>query len=205
MPLEKVRYTNIMESAVIGVLELASIAVGIKVLDSMVKAAPVEILKAGSVCPGKFIAVITGSVAAVEMSLLRGREAGQGFLRDELFISNLHRQIIPAIRGYQKLPRWNALGILESFSATAGIEAGDAAAKQADVWIAEIRLATGMGGKSTVKMIGPIEAVEAAMAAAAAAIKAKGLLCQEVIVPNPHPDIRPFLCETGREDTKLWK
>ena len=129
-----------MESAVIGVLELASIAVGIKVLDSMVKAAPVEILKAGSVCPGKFIAVITGSVAAVEMSLLRGREAGQGFLIDELFISNLHRQIIPAIRGYQKLPRWNALGILESFSATAGIEAGDAAAKQADVWIAEIRL-----------------------------------------------------------------
>ena len=87
-----------MEPAVIGVLELASIAVGIRVLDSMLKAAPVEIVAARSICPGKYVAVITGGVAAVEMSLARGRDAGQGFLVDELFISNLHRQIIPAIR-----------------------------------------------------------------------------------------------------------
>jgi microcompartment protein CcmL/EutN len=194
-----------MESAVIGVLELASIAVGIRVLDSMVKAAPVKILEARSVCPGKYLAVITGSVAEVEISLARGKEAGQGCLVDELFISNLDPQIIPAIKGRRELPHWNALGILESFSAAASIEAGDAAAKEAEVWIAEIRLATGLGGKSTLKMIGPIEAVEAAMAAAGARIRAKGLLCQEVIIPNPHPDIRPFLRECGREDTLLWK
>jgi len=23
-------------------------------------------------------------------------------------------------------------------------------------------------------------------------IRGKGLLCQEVVIPNPHPDIRPF-------------
>lgn len=194
-----------MEPGVIGVLELTSIAVGVAVLDSMVKAAPVEILEAGSVCPGKYVAVITGSVAAVEMSLARGKETGQGCLIDELFISNLNHQVIPAIRAAQEPPRWDALGILESFSAVASIEAGDAAAKEAEVWIAEIRLATGLGGKSTLKMIGSIQAVEAAMSAAAARIKAKGLLCREVIIPNPHPDIRPFLCESGREGNKLWK
>lgn len=194
-----------MEHSVIGVLELASIAVGIKVLDSMLKAAPVEILEARSVCPGKYLTVITGGVAAVEMSLARGKEAGEGFLVDQLFISNLHRQIIPAIRKPQEPKLWDALGILESFSATASIEAGDAAAKEAAAWIAEIRLAVGLGGKSTLKMIGGIETVEAAMAAASGRVRAKGMLCQEVIVPNPHPDIRPFLCEFGREETLLWK
>jgi hypothetical protein len=30
------------------------------------------------------------------------------------------------------------------------------------------------------------------MKAAVSYIKGKGLLCQEVVIPKPHPDIKPF-------------
>ena len=41
-------------------------------------------------------------------------------------------------------------------------------------------------------MIGNIEEVEAAVKAAVKIIGGKGLLCKEVIIPNPHPQIKPY-------------
>ena len=62
----------------------------------------------------------------------------------------------------------------------------------ANVLISEVRLAVGMGGKSYIKMIGNIHEVEAAVKAAVKVIGDKGLLCKEVIIPNPHPEIKPY-------------
>ena len=47
-----------------------------------------------------------------------------------------------------------ALGILEFFSVTGAIIAADAAAKAANVSLIEIRLGTGIGGKSFVTLQG---------------------------------------------------
>ena len=88
---------------------------------------------------------------------------------------------------------WDALGVIESFSATAGIEAADIAAKRADIQLLEIKTASGIGGKSYVKLMGAVEAVEAAMQAGVQQIKEKGLLCSEVIIAQPHPDIKEFI------------
>jgi len=181
-----------MEITVLGVLEFSSIAIGIQAMDSMVKAAPVRIIEAKTICPGKFVVLVAGDVASVEASLTAGKARKEPFLIDELFIPNLHRHIIPAITGSVECEAWDAAGVIEAFSVTASIEAGDLAAKAAPVIITELRLATGMGGKSYVKMMGSIDEVEAAMAAGVGFIKGKGLLCQEVIIPSPHPDIKPF-------------
>jgi microcompartment protein CcmL/EutN len=177
---------------VLGVLEFSSIAVGIQAMDAMVKAAPVRIIEAKTICPGKFVVLVAGEVAEVDASLSSGKRGREGHLIDELFIPNLHRLIIPAISGSVECSSWDAVGVIECFSVVASIEAGDIAAKAADVLITEVRLATGMGGKSYVKMMGPIDAVEASMRAGVEHVKGKGLLCQEVIIPKPHPDIRPF-------------
>jgi len=177
---------------VIGVLEFSSIAVGIRAMDAMVKAAPVELLEARTVCPGKFIVLVSGEVAAVDACLSAGKRDGEGCLIDELFIPNLNEQVIPAILGTAECELWDAAGVIECFSVAASIEAGDIAAKTAEVRIPEIRLADGLGGKSYVKMIGPVDAVEAAMRAAVGYVRAKGLLCREVIIPRPHPAIKPF-------------
>jgi len=84
------------------------------------------------------------------------------------------------------------VAVVESFSVVASIEAADIAAKTANVLINEIRLAVGMGGKSYIKMIGNIHEVEAAVKAAVMVIGDKGLLCKEVIIPSPHPEIKPY-------------
>jgi len=181
-----------MDHPVLGVLELNSLAVGVQVMDAMVKMAPVVILDAKIINPGKMVILIRGDVASVAASLAAGRSSGSGHVVDELFLPNLHESVLPALRGAVAVDQWDAVGIIESFSATAGIEAGDAAAKAAEVLITEIRLDPEMGGKSTVKMVGVIDAVEAAMKAGMDLVKGKGLLCRGITIPRPDPGIRPF-------------
>lgn len=181
-----------MELKVLGVLEFNSIATGFSSLDAMVKAASVKIIDAKPVCPGKFIIIIAGEVADVDAALTAGKKAGGGKIVDELFLPQLDEQIIPAITGAAPCDRWDAIGVVEALSVTASIEAGDVAAKVADIQIPEIRLAVGLGGKSYVKMIGDISDIEISMNAAVETIKKKGLLCSQVILPNPDPALRDF-------------
>lgn len=181
-----------MDVTVLGVLELSSIAAGIETMDRMVKAAPVRIVEAKTVCPGKYVITVTGDVASVDAALSAGRKTAEGYIVDELFIPNLHKGVLPAINNEVDCAIWDAIGVIECFSVVASIEAGDIAVKTAGVLLTEIRLGTGIAGKSYVKMIGDIHDVEAAMMRASAHIRAKGLLCKDVIVPHPHTDIRPF-------------
>ena len=190
---------------VIGVQEYSSIAAGVQALDAMVKAAMVEVITTRTVEPGRLVILITGDVASVEASLAGGRTGREADLVDELFIRNLHTQVIPAVRGEGAAGEWDALGIIESNSVAAGIEAADLAAKAAGVRIAEIRLSGGMGGKSTVKMMGSIQEVEAAMAAGVRSVTDKGLLRRVVTIPNPHPDIRSHVLNLPHEGMDVWK
>jgi microcompartment protein CcmL/EutN len=181
-----------MSVPVLGVLEISSIAMGIKTMDEIVKMAPIRIIDAKTICPGKFVIVFTGDVASVDASLSKGKAISEGYLIDELFIPNLHPQIIPAMEGGVDCSIWDAIGVLECFSTTASIEAGDIAAKTAQVLITEIRLETGLGGKSYVKMMGDIYEVEASMKAGKDYIRHKGLLCKDIIIAKPDPGIKEF-------------
>ena len=182
-----------MNTSVIGILEFNSIAAGIIAMDSMVKSAPIVIVKADVFNPGKFVIIVTGDVASVEASLVSGKENRLNWLIDELFIPNLNSQIIPALGSSMPVKAWDAFGILEAYSITSGIEAADKAAKEADVEIPEIGISTELSGKSYVKIMGTIEAVEAAVAAGSNVLKRKGLLCNRIIIPRPHPDIRAYV------------
>ncbi len=110
-----------MDIIVLGVLEFNSIAVGIKALDGVVKAASVKVIDARTICPGKFVILFTGEVAAVDASLTAGKEIGEGYIVDELFIPNLHSQIIPAIIGTVECKIWDAVAVVESFSVVAQV------------------------------------------------------------------------------------
>jgi len=181
-----------MNITVLGVLEFNSIAIGIKALDAMVKAAPVKVIDAKTICPGKFYIIVNGEVAEIDASLTAGKSVDEGCLVDELFISNLHPQVVPAILGAVDCKIWKAVAVIESFSVAASIEAADTAAKMAEILVTEVRLATGMGGKSYIKIMGNIHEVEAAVTAAKEVISRKGLFCKDIVIPNPHPDIRPY-------------
>jgi microcompartment protein CcmL/EutN len=173
----------------LGLLELNSIARGVEAGDAMLKAAEVTLLKAGSVCPGKYTVVISGEVAAVKAAMDAGRALARDCLVDDLTIASLEPQVIPAIAGCAQTRGVQALGVMEFYSIAASVVGADAAAKAADVRLLEVRLGLGIGGKSYVSLSGEVAAVQAAVDAGIAEAKAKGLLVSTCVIPSPREEI----------------
>ena len=173
----------------IGFLELNSIAKGIEAADTMLKAAEVRLITARPSCPGKYQILVTGEVAAVQSSVDAGAAVGAGNVVDQVVIPRVHPQVIAAI-GMSTMPEGaNAVGILEYFSVTASIQGADAAVKAADVTLLEVRLGTGIGGKSYVIMTGDVSAVEEGVEAGAAEAEGTGMLVSRVVIPSPHMEL----------------
>lgn len=169
----------------IGLIELTSIAKGIEAADAMVKTADVEILTSTPVCPGKYFVLVHGDVAAVESSVNAGRRIGSTYVVDEFILPNVHPAVYPAITSTSNITEIQALGIMESFSIASMIVCADAALKAADVDALELRLGTGIGGKSFFTMTGDVAAVRAAVDAGAKHAIDKGFLVEKVIIPSP--------------------
>ena len=150
----------------LALLELASIAVGIEAGDAMVKRSPVEVVHAGTVHPGKYLVLVAGAVADVEEALRAGLEVGAPCLLDTVFLPNVHRQVVAALRGLRRAGTGDALGIVETATVAASIEAADAGVKGARVELLELHLADGLGGKGYLLFDGSVSDVEAAVAAA---------------------------------------
>jgi microcompartment protein CcmL/EutN len=174
----------------IGMIELNSVALGIMTVDEMVKVAPVTLIAAMTICPGKYISLVGGEVSAVESSVKRGREVGAEFMVDSLFIPNIHPDIFPAIMGTADVGPIRALGVIETFSVAASIVAGDGAAKAAQVRLKDLRLAQGLAGKSFVTMTGDVSDVTAAVDAGVALVKPTGMLVKSVVIARPHADLK---------------
>ncbi len=177
---------------VLGVLEFSSIAMGVNALDAMVKIAPIKIIDARTICPGKYLVVFSGDVASVEYSYNKGVEIGGEHVIDSLFLQQIHPDVIEAIGHIKQPAGWETIGIIETHSVVSSIEAADSAAKESDVQIIEVRLAIGFGGKSYVKMLGALEDVQASMEIGVAKALTKNLLCAKAIISQPHNEIKPF-------------
>lgn len=173
----------------IGFLELNSIAKGVEAADSMLKAAEVRLIAAKPSCPGKYLILVSGEVAAVQAAVDTGCVTGGGNVVEWLVIPWVHPQVIQAVNLSTSPERMAAVGILEYFCVTASILGADAAVKAADVTLLEIRLGVGIGGKSFVLLTGDVSSVEEAVACGAAAGEESGMLVSRVVIPGPHPEL----------------
>lgn len=180
-------------SKAIGMVEFVSIARGIYAADQMVKVSDVEIVTAGSSCPGKYIAIVHGDVAAVEASVNIGEEMAGEFFVDSMIIPNVSPDVFPAITGATMPDQIQALGIIESFSMSTLILASDAILKTADVQALELRLGNGIGGKAYFTFTGDVAAVEMSMDAGKALVQEKGLLVNAEVIPSPSDRLIPCL------------
>lgn len=176
----------------IGLIETNSVARGIVAADAMAKRAPIKVLQANPVCPGKYIVLIGGMVDPVHEAMAVGRHYAGGSMADSLVIDNVHDQVVPAIAGTSKVDRLLAVGIIETYSVAGTILAADAACKAADIWLMEVRLANGLGGKAFLTMTGEQHMVEAALAAGVKAVGG-GVLQRQELIPAPHDDMRSVL------------
>lgn len=79
--------------------------------------------------------------------------------------------------------------MMEFFSVTASVYGADAAVKAAEVSLLDVRLGTGIGGKSFVVLTGEVAAVRAAVDAGIHTPEAQGLVVSSVVIPNPVPEL----------------
>lgn len=175
----------------VGMVEFKTVSSGMRAADLMVKTAEVEILQADTVCPGKFLVLISGDLSSVKASVEAATVSDSEQLIDSFVLGNPHESIFSALYGATEVGEPNALGVLETFSAAAAIVAADTAAKTSQVDLIELRLARGMCGKSYMLITGEIAAVQVAIDKAKAGAGEDGMFLDSSVIPNP--------------DKKLWQ
>ncbi len=166
----------------IGMVELNSIARGIETCDYMVKAARVDLLRSSTVCPGKYLVLISGETGDVKASMAEGIKRGGECVVDTLMLPNVHPQLIPAISMTTQVPEKGAVGVLEFYSVASAITAADVAAKAAGITLIEVRIGYAIGGKGYVTLTGDVGAVREAVAAAE---RDAELLVGTAVIPRP--------------------
>ncbi len=173
----------------IGFLETNSIARGIEAADAILKAADTELISARPSCPGKYQVLFSGEVAAVSASLEAGARMAEGYVVDCVVIPRVHPQVFEAIGMACAPADLQAIGVMEFFSITAAVYAADAAVKAADVQLLDVRLGTGIGGKSVVILTGEVAAVNESVACGIAEAAKNGMAYEKCVIPNPRPEI----------------
>ena len=180
-----------MSDPAIALLEFDSISAGIVAGDAMVKSSPLGAIYVGTVHPGKFLVLVSGDTASVEVALITGAEAGVGHVTDTVFLPDIHPDVTSAVVGGAKGAslRDEALGIVETTSVAAVIDAADAGIKAADVAVSSVRLADGLGGKGYVLFSGVVAEVEAAVEAAVARTEPHGTLVRSDVIAQLHEEM----------------
>ena len=181
----------------VGIIEINSVAVGMEACDSLLKQAKVELLTCQPMCPGKYMMIVYGELASVDEAVEHVSIRFGGFVTDSTIIGAVDERVVKALMGDTFNPSDDetrqAAGIVETFTVTSAIKAADAAVKAASVEIAEIRLASGMGGKGYVLLHGHVADVTAAVEAGADYAKSEGMLTATTVIASPHKDFWQYV------------
>lgn len=90
-----------------------------------------------------------------------------------------------------------ALGLIETIGLVTAIEAADAAVKAACVTLLGYENTKG-GGKITVKVVGDVGAVQAAVSAGVAAAERIGKVYSKLVIPRPSEEIDALIATVAR-------
>ena len=176
--------------AAVAVLELCSVARGIEVANCILWEAEIEMLFSEPVQPGKYVMLFTGSVEDLSSAMERGSSLAGGDLVDQLLLQQVHEQVELGLRRRGNIEgQIDALGVVETTTVAAAVQAADAALKQATVDLLELRIANGLGGRSYFTLTGEVSDVRAAVTVAASVASERGMLARDVVIPRPHSDL----------------
>jgi microcompartment protein CcmL/EutN len=175
----------------IGMIEMTSIGLGYQAQDAMLKAADVDLVLGRTICSGKYINVVCGSVADVQASVNSGLEVIPDGVIDHIVIPNVHKSVFQALGQSVQLytEKFGAVGVVETYSAASALEAADAAAKAADITLFRIHVAMAIGGKAFMCMAGSVSDCRTGVNTAAEVVREKGLLVSAVVIPGPSKEL----------------
>nr|WP_312577217.1 BMC domain-containing protein [Sedimentibacter sp.] len=177
----------------LGLIEMRSIATGIKTADEMLKSADVELIMSSPICPGKYVILVSGNVGSVKNAVETGIRTADIFLVESHIINNLDDKVIPALSATTEIKEMKALGVIETISALTSVKAGDIAVKASSVELIEIRIARGLGGKGFVVLTGELSSVKSAVQTCLNELKDGGEIVSTSVIPSPHPGLIPKL------------
>ncbi len=186
----------------IGLLEFDSIVAGVVAGDAMAKASPVASIHAGTVHPGRYLVLVGGDTAAVEIALEAGATDA---VVDSLFLPDVHPAVVAAVTttGVAAPIDGVSVGGVETATAATAILAADAGAKAAGVSLPAVRLSDDLGGKAYCLFAGTVADVEAAVEGAIAATEHREHLIGTTVIAQLHPDMRVNLAAELRFNDRL--
>jgi microcompartment protein CcmL/EutN len=170
----------------LGVVESRSIAGGAVIADSMVKSADVELVRASTICSGRYLIFVAGDRQAVHTAVETARESGRT-LSGSFVISNVSRQVLDALKKSSAANEHDALGVIECRNVSSGINAADCAVKRSAVQLARLVTGQGINGKSYFVLSGDVASVEEAAEAAKSALGQN--LVDAVVIPRPSASV----------------
>jgi microcompartment protein CcmL/EutN len=178
-------------------LDFDGIPVGVQATDRMLKRAPVALVKAGSVQPGRWLVLLGGTVAAVAEAHAEGLAIAADRLLDETLLPDIHPDLRDAVLGKRRAAEAEGIGLLESGSTASLLAAADLALKSCAVEILEIRLADGLGGHAFLVLDGALADLEAALEIGAERLGSTRLR-QRALLPRLDDTLRDLLAAGSR-------
>jgi microcompartment protein CcmL/EutN len=177
----------------LALLELDSVASGLAAVDTLVKRAPVDVLEANLIEPGRFLILFAGGVAEVEESAAAVAEHHSDALQSQMFLPLVHPGLLSGLHGELHTGELDTLGVVEGTDVAGTLQAADRSLKEADVVLAGIRLAIGLGGRAYYVVAGEQNSVEAALEAGQAILTDRGTLYRIECIRRPHAEMVPWL------------
>ena len=172
----------------LGVVETMTIAGGVALADAMVKVASVELVKASTICSGRYIIFVAGDRQAVGTSVAHAVESGRRIIGSYV-ISNISPLVTAALKKISLPAAGDALGLVECRDVASGINAADHAVKRSAVNLLRLVTGSGIRGKSYFVLGGDVASVREA-------VEALGDNLVETTV-IPRPDAAVFNALTG--------
>ena len=185
--------------AVLAGLDLLHVPAGLWTLDALCKQAHVQVLFAGDIDPGRFLIVLAGDLADVDMALQRGIAAAGETLVESLLLPHAHEALLAALLGtfddpQRILTAEDALGTLHVHTPLTLLAVLDRALKAADVGLLRVRLASELAGQAHAVLAGAQFDVEAAILAAQSGLPS-GVVLQSRLIPRPAPEVVAAACQ----------
>ncbi|MEL6343373.1 MAG: BMC domain-containing protein [Myxococcota bacterium] len=176
-----------MRGEALALIELRSLARGLRCLDALVKKAPVEVLEANLVEPGKHLLLFAGGVAEVDEAFREAVSVGGEDVVDRMILFDAHPALLQGLRGVEDIrtaDEMDCLGVVEIDTVARALSCCDRSLKNADVTLAGLRVAGGLGGRAYYVVFGAQHDVEAALEIAEG---------RRELIPRPHDEMIPWL------------
>ena len=181
----------------LALLEVGSIALGYRALDALVKEAPVRVVQANLVEPGKFLILYGGGVAEVESAHAVGMDVARECLVDQVLIPYVRPEVWRGLAGATHTGEFDTVGIVEGSAVAAVLHAADQSLKQADVRLCGLRLTPALGGKAFYVFEGLQHDVDAGLAAGTEALTGADRLVRAERIGRPHPEFLAWVLQAA--------